>query len=1604
MFFQGSDGLSSCKKCSQGRFSAEDHLAAPDLPDLPCDACPSGTWSDISGAISSTVCASCNVGRYGVEVGALSKSACKMCAIGRFSARARASSPASCVACPTGYSQYSVGEGSCIPCRPGNTAGEEGMEYCKQCALGKFASDTKSSSLECEVAATGRFASSTTRASHSAVPDGFRAINCSILDGTINAAGCTRIEVCSSGTYGTTPPSGKCKLCPKGYASSPGLQSCHVCDAGTFGGSQGQIECTLCPLGYFSRSQGVHQCKQCVQGTDSAAGSTNCATCAAGKFSTDGTQCVDCPSGYYQGLTNSVSCTECALRYSTNQLTGAKVCTPVPEDPNVDPPTIERLRPTEYSYGKKDEAATVDGGGGNGLDHMKDDNNGDDERRLTTDKSQGTTGKMQASVRLSKQDICLCQKESVFIEYSSKNNLHQSVAKKEKYDGYKKMQVQFQSKDIKRQCQEWGYKACATTTRQEENEDGEGTSGRMLVESEDEDLVVVNITLDAISNEGDNVWESRVFLRSTFVLDTGGTGRMSPVNPGAPVMGDCRDSAGSTWYLRTHPHDNTCEKPIDLLSSEDDVIQCHQCPAGGSCHNPSGSGMLLWDIATSAGFWRVPWAPMVGDLRNDTGHVVSAPQFFAPCPHPEACLGVGPSDFFNASGWFDGENGTYLEYENEARNWKCPDPHPTPRCLEGTEGPLCATCADGYTRVRGECAKCVEVGARMTYAIFGIGSVLVCMVLAKRCAPKMNSKVSNAAWDAMRILIILLNLAQIACSLPYHIQVPWPPTVVEFLEIFDVSGIDLAAITGATCDNRVNFEVRFAIMAMSPIFVLLFGAAGYYYSSMMLKQQMETLQHDYTEQDAFLMYDGMKQDTAMFKKKRKQALEDTYLDLFRVIDVDNSQHIDTKELVELLKLVGFTENIEESVAKRLINKITGSVNVTELNMGAFIHEMKNGGIADKLKNILELESSTSGGEEGSTSGEEGGTSGEEGGKSEEGTTERRTQSRLKSSKTILDQKDDASSTDLIFWNYRRKLISMACSGTMSMLLFLHTPVTRKVFEFFDCRAIGTGDYTKSFLRVDYSYQCQDSSFHRSKDTDIYYWGKREQHLSYSSFMAFVIFVLLFFSIALPLSLSTFLILHRKNLYTPNTLLSVGWLYSRLNRGCEYWPIHELARKTLLTSVIVFFPRDPAVRACMAMIICIMAQCSLNYHKPHRNRLVFWVEQGSFTVTLSLYVCAVAFQAQMSTAASDQLVWSLITVVTLFFVGGLCSIALSFCMVRKHLGNVEHLKAGERAQLKHRASLRAKDGLDFGSSIDKLKVLEQHASASSVEKKFEEQQLKKEKVLEEKKLKSNDRLSKRLEARKKKVKKGRKKKQKSKLKPKSVKSTNTEEEQAAVKIQSIARGKRDRQRVKDKKMTYEKFAAKVAQRLGTMDPEKIFAKVDKTNDGTIDSKEFSSLVRSIAKGETYTKELLRAAWLAAVGGDATKVEISAEELQVWIKACQDPEEVRAAVKIQSIARGKRDRQRVKDKKMTYEKFAAKVAQRLGTMDPEKIFAKVDKTNDGTIDSKEFSSLVRSIAKGETYTKELLRAAWLAAVGGDATKMEISAEELQAWIKACQNPDT
>ena len=101
------------------------------------------------------------------------------------------------------------------------------------------------------------------------------------------------------------------------------------------------------------------------------------------------------------------------------------------------------------------------------------------------------------------------------------------------------------------------------------------------------------------------------------------------------------------------------------------------------------------------------------------------------------------------------------------------------------------------------------------------------------------------------------------------------------------------------------------------------------------------------------------------------------------------------------------------------------------------------------------------------------------------------------------------------------------------------------------------------------------------------------------------------------------------------------MYERLNHGTEFWEIHELLRKMLLTGIIVFFPPDPAIRSCLALLICIAAQCSLSYLKPHRNKIIFWVEELGFMMALFLFVFSVAMQANMGKEANAQLGTALI---------------------------------------------------------------------------------------------------------------------------------------------------------------------------------------------------------------------------------------------------------------------------------------------------------------------------------------------------------------------------
>jgi hypothetical protein len=159
------------------------------------------------------------------------------------------------------------------------------------------------------------------------------------------------------------------------------------------------------------------------------------------------------------------------------------------------------------------------------------------------------------------------------------------------------------------------------------------------------------------------------------------------------------------------------------------------------------------------------------------------------------------------------------------------------------------------------------------------------------------------------------------------------------------------------------------------------------------------------------------------------------------------------------------------------------------------------------------------------------------------------------------------------------------SNTLVLLFLMHAPVSQRLFYYFSCNAVGE----KKYLVQDYSIACGENK--------------------HSEFAPFVVFMLLFFTFGLPLVVSGLLFAKRKSLYNPKVHAMMGFLYARFKVGSEFWEIHEVVRKCLLMGFLIFLP--PTSRSAIAILICVVCCCTLNFFQPHRNKLVLFVSQLSF---------------------------------------------------------------------------------------------------------------------------------------------------------------------------------------------------------------------------------------------------------------------------------------------------------------------------------------------------------------------------------------------------------
>ena len=1418
--------IDSCQNCRAGRFATITATikSDDDDDDIPCKACSKGRYSQAIGMTKESLCEMCPSGYYNEKRGSSNKLACIACTKGKANNIFGSTNSEECLECEPGFSQSQTGSATCEPCPPGTSAPFTGMSACRACKLGKFQPEIASTVTDCTIAGIGSYAPQATTVLH--VPHGFRATECLYENYQHNATGCADTTACPPGKYGAIPPGGKCFTCPPGTFSLQALTSCEACGKGRYQSLPSQDLCEKCPTGWVQPFPKQLSCEQCMNGTMAEVkGLLVCQECISGRFQPENTAstCHRCQVGYFQDTTKAIDCKKCVRGKHTANETGAKECWFVPPNKNCPAPMLDSL----LSISRK-------------------------------------TSDLRLSLRVGFDEIFNnhpkdpSRVDYLVIQYSTERNLADQK-KAQEHPDWREFKTQFRQKIpvsllMQSDAEDGTYggdtceegEECIDEEDDEEEGDEEGGTGAdsevdglngmivlangkqvnentMLLENFpgefsncdsicQQDLwaygLPMNFTIRAHNDTIGPVWRRPIYLRASFILADGGTGRWTTENKIHPVTTDCREKEGVEYYLRTHKHDDTLFPPIDLLSKNTTVPNtnisvisaypvCVKCPDGGSCNSQGitneisgvqekGIGLLLWEIAPKQGYWRIPWARHSGDTMNQNDEVIQAPPvWFHKCPHEEACLGVLPDDKFGLNGWEPTKTNNnhtsrlaILEHINQGRNWSSPATFPTTQCLHGTTGPLCATCADKFIRLNGRCVECYSEQTRFTALFVVLILLTIIFSMVRCCLRKLNSNALRAVRDISKIIIVVLNMCQVVTTIPNMVDVNWPNNVVEFLEQFDIVNFDLASLTGATCDNRINFHVQFTIMAICPIIVVFLALVIYWIENCKIHSRIDRMSR---KMNATQLSPKAIVNKEKMTDKRNLELKRCYLDLFKVIDADASGDVNAKEMVKLLHLLGYIDpRINEHITLRLLHRIGGSMFADTISEDVFVDEMETGSLSDRLHSLLKFE----------------------------------------------DEVLDLDHSNLILkWNRRRKLISYSFSWAMQLLMLLHTPVSRKVMQFFDCVQIGdsghqlvnpfqgntrdfsleknvdgsticrapanflpdqkyasvnykeklfscgklatsslfkenfpwetatcasftdesltyldsdmmaafntccsdginacstirvssfTDDYSKSFLRADFSIQCQDSG--ENVDT-------------YTGFMPYVITCMLFYTILLPISCALFLIYNRKKLYEPKTLMRMGWMYERLTPGAEWWDTHEIMRKLILCGFIVFFPPDPGIRASIALVICIVSQSLLNYLEPHRNKLVFWTEQLAMSVVVLLYAFAIVLRAEdLSEQNKQDLGAIVITAIICIIVCGCCTSLAALLFLRTQIlkdQNTEMITSVKfkRALLKiehHKHSVAVQKEHAVGSAMKTKRVLEKRiASKDRLSKRLRE---------------------------------------------------------------------------------------------------------------------------------------------------------------------------------------------------------------------------------------------------------------------------------------------
>ena len=334
-FFSNDIGTTSCESCPRGKSqNLEGKTSCDDCPEktesnnTECQQCPS-KWLRHSFLCSATcpdktfqntsdnnICESCERGKYLKDN--------------------------TCTECPLGFVKEKDGPTDCNPCPQDYISNQQKCEKCgihtvvdnNECKCKQGFKNESNVCVEC----------SSTQFQDEIGQDSCKACPANEISGDNNVCG-----FCPSGTgyfYGSckTCPNGwarddsddgTCKGCAKGKYSTD--NRCVNCLIGFYQDQKAKTECKYCPNAEYQNEVGQTICKTCNESTPQTnligkgstyccdenqcdtdkcgpgrdRSSSNCTKCVAGRWSTQGSNCQDCPKGYIAHNEESHECLMC---------------------------------------------------------------------------------------------------------------------------------------------------------------------------------------------------------------------------------------------------------------------------------------------------------------------------------------------------------------------------------------------------------------------------------------------------------------------------------------------------------------------------------------------------------------------------------------------------------------------------------------------------------------------------------------------------------------------------------------------------------------------------------------------------------------------------------------------------------------------------------------------------------------------------------------------------------------------------------------------------------------------------------------------------------------------------------------------------------------------------------------------------------------------------------------------------------------------------------------------------------------------------------------------------------------------------------------------